>query len=343
MDKNFIKLLKEIIETPSISGYSKEITDFLVKKLEKIDNLELSELKRGGILVKIRGKNPTGKAILLSAHCDTLGAMVKDIFSDGTVKFTNIGGFSPLTVLGNYCTIITTKDKRYSGTVIFKESSVHAVGRDFEKGEFDEESIIIRLDEKVAKKEDVENLGISVGNFISWDTSFEYTKSGFIKSRHLDDKLGVAILLRFLEEKEIYSEDIYLLFSVLEEVGFGANIRFSDEIEYAIVVDNGVMGKTQQTKEDSVTICAKDAASPFNYELRLIAEEIAKEEKIPYVIDIYPHYGSDLAAALRAGNDFKALLISPGVHSSHSWERTHVDSVKATYNLLKSLVKKLAK
>ncbi|MBN2695613.1 M42 family metallopeptidase [bacterium] len=340
MDKNFIKLLKEIIETPSISGYSAEITDYLRKKLTKINGLEISEFKRGGVLVKIVGKSSSKKGILLSAHCDTLGAMVKDIFPDGTIKFTNVGGFSPLTVLGNYCTIIS-RDKRYTGTVIFKESSVHAVGRDFEKGEFDEDSIIIRLDEVVSKKEDIQKLGISVGDYISWDTSFEHTKSGFIKSRHLDDKLGVAILLRFLEEKKQFNNDIYILFSVLEEVGFGANMRLPETIEYAIVVDNGVMGKGQQTKEDSVTICAKDAASPFNYELRLIAEDVAKKNKIPYVVDIYPHYGSDLAAALRAGNDFKALLISPGVHASHSWERTHINSIKATYNLLNSLVEKL--
>jgi putative aminopeptidase FrvX len=314
----------------------------LISEIESIDykkTLFIKEYNRGGVLLKLSGASKSG--VLFASHMDTLGAMVKNIRDDGRIIFTPVGGYSLLTVLGNYCTI-HSDGKNFSGTVLFDNGSVHANGHKFEKEEFDHKNIIIRLDEYVRSKEDVEKLGLSVGDYISWNPNFVKTDNGFIKSRHLDDKLGVAILIALIKDIIIndikLERDIYFFFSVWEEVGFGANFDFPKEIEEVIIVDNGVLGKEQESDEYSVTICAKDSTGPFHPELKKKLVDIAKSNDIKFKIDTYPHYGSDAATMLRAGNDFKTILVSPGVDTSHSYERTTVTSILHTYNLIRNYI-----
>jgi len=338
-----LKTLETLVNIPSVSGDYHAIQNFLLTEIDKIDEqktLFIKRYNRGGILLKISGKSKNG--VLLASHLDTLGAMVKNIRDDGKILFSPIGGYSLLTVLGNYCTI-HSDDKKFTGTVLFDNGSVHANGREFEKGKFNHKDILIRLDEYVKNKEDVKKLGIETGDYISWAPSFIKTDSGFIKSRHLDDKLGVAILLGLIKEllinNKIPNRDIYFFFSVWEEVGFGANFEFPKEIEEVIIVDNGVLGPEQESDEYSVTICAKDSTGPFHPEMKDKLVNIAKINDIKFKIDIYPHYGSDAATMLRAGNDFKTILVSPGVDSSHSYERTTVSSILNTFNLISNYIK----
>jgi len=341
-----VKTLEKLVNIPSVSGYYFEIVKFIESEIKSFENksIEIKNLKRGGIFLTLKGSNSESGTVL-SAHADTLGAMVKEILPNGYIKFVPIGGYSLLTILGNYCTIHTS-DKKYKGTIVPKKASVHAFSHDMEKDTIDTNNIIIRLDEIVKTKEDVVNLGINVGDFITFDPNFK-VENTFIKSRHLDDKLGVAILLGALknisENKLKFTKDLYFLFSVFEEVGFGANITFPSNIDEAIVVDNGVMGDGQTTTEYTVTICAKDSASHFSYEMKEKLVKICKENGINYVIDVYPHYGSDLAQALRAGNDFKSILVSFGVDASHCYERTNIKSIEETYKLVISYLNTLVR
>lgn len=196
----------------------------------------------------------------------------------------------------------------------------------------------IRLDVKVNSAEDVRSLGIDVGDFISFDPRTIVTETGFIKSRFLDDKVSAAILLdllrKYKDENITLPYTTHFMFSVFEEVGHGANSSLPKEAVEYLAVDMGAMGDDQQTDEYTVSICVKDASGPYNYEFRQHLTNLAREKQIPFKLDIYPYYGSDASAAMRAGAEVKHALLGAGIESSHSYERTHIDSVEATQNLV---------
>ena len=196
----------------------------------------------------------------------------------------------------------------------------------------------IRLDAKVNSAEDVRSLGIDVGDFISFDPRTIVTETGFIKSRFLDDKVSAAILLdllrKYKDENITLPYTTHFMFSVFEEVGHGANSSLPKEAVEYLAVDMGAMGDDQQTDEYTVSICVKDASGPYNYEFRQHLTNLAREKQIPFKLDIYPYYGSDASAAMRAGAEVKHALLGAGIESSHSYERTHIDSVEATQNLV---------
>jgi putative aminopeptidase FrvX len=224
------------------------------------------------------------------------------------------------------------------------QTSVH-VYRDASTAERNQTNMEIRLDEKVTTADEVSTLGIEVGDFISFDPRTIVTETGFIKSRHLDDKVSAAILIHLLK---VYKEDGIVLpytthfyFSNNEEIGYGANSSLPDRVVEYLAVDMGAMGDDQQTDEYTVSICVKDASGPYHYELRQHLVSLAEREGIPYKLDIYPYYGSDASAAMRAGADVKHALLGAGIESSHSYERTHLDSVDATERMVDAYLKSL--
>lgn len=332
-----ISTLKTLVEIPSPSGFTKEVMAFVEKEVEQMGYVSYYT-NRGGLIIEVKGYSD--KTIGLSAHVDTLGAMVRSINSNGTINFTEVGGYTLQSVEGCYCKIHTREGKVYTGTILCKSSSVH-VYEDARTLERSEKNMMIRLDEEVSSKEDVENLGIMAGDYISLDPRFEYTESGFIKSRHLDDKASVAVLLGLLkemgEENIIPENNLKILISNYEEVGFGASY-LPEDVEEMLAIDMGAMGDDLNGSEVKVSICAKDSSGPYDYEMtnRLIA--LAKENEIPYVVDVFPHYGSDVSAALRGGNNIRGALIGQGVNASHGMERTHEKGLMATLELVKAYV-----
>jgi putative aminopeptidase FrvX len=194
----------------------------------------------------------------------------------------------------------------------------------------------IRVDEVVKSKEDTQNLGIEVGNFIFIDTKTVITESGFVKSRFLDDKINVASIfgmIKYLKENKITPKyTLKFIISTYEEVGHGAS--YIPEMDEMIAVDMGCIGDDLTCTEYDVSICAKDSSGPYDYNLTNRLVEIAKKEKLNHAVDIYPYYGSDVSASLRGGNDIRGALCGPGVHASHGMERTHIDGIEATIKLL---------
>jgi putative aminopeptidase FrvX len=332
-----IKTIESLVNIPSPSGYTKEIMEFVRKEAEGY-GYPCEFNQKGGLIISVPGKGD--ETLGLSAHVDTLGAMVRSIDSEGTLKFTLIGGYTMHSVEGAYCQVHTRDGRTYTGTILIKSSSVHSYD-DAKTIERTDRNMLIRLDEIVKCKEDVLALGIDSGDYISFDAKFQYTDTGFVKSRHLDDKASVAVLLGMLkemfEQKLIPNKKLMILISNFEEVGFGAS-HLPQEINEFLAVDMGAVGDDLNGSEYTVTICAKDSSGPYDYEMtnRLIA--LAKENEIDYVIDIFPHYGSDVSSALRAGNDIRGALIGQGVHASHGMERTHKLGLENTLKLLKAYI-----
>lgn len=330
-----IQLLKELVSIPSPSGNTSAVISFVENFLKEYQ-VETKRNRKGGLIATLPGKTED-RHRMLTAHVDTLGAMVKEIKPSGRLKLDLIGGFKYNSIEGEYCEIETSSGTKFTGTILMHQTSVH-VYKDAEKAARNQENMEIRLDEKVHNAEDVRTLGIEVGDFVSFDPRVQITPSGFIKSRHLDDKASVAILLQLI--KHIKSENLVLpykthfLISNNEEIGYGGNSNITPETVEYMAVDMGAIGDGQSTDEYTVSICVKDASGPYHYGLRKKLTQMAANNEIDYRLDIYPYYGSDASAAIRSGHDIIHGLIGPGIDSSHAFERTHKDSIENTSKLL---------
>lgn len=325
---------KEILEFNSPTGFCFEIMD----KIEEIVGefgYKFERNNKGGGIITIEGSSDE-KVIGLSAHVDTLGAMVRSITSSGTLRFTLIGGPIVPTLDGEYCKIRTRDGKIYDGTFLSTSPAAH-VYEDSKTKKRDANNMEIRIDEVVKNKSDVEELGIAPGDFVFIDPKTTITQSGFIKSRFIDDKGSVAALMALLEmlhrENIIPKFKTKILISNYEEVGHGTSYIPSDITEM-IAVDMGCIGEDLSCTEYDVSICAKDSGGPYDYNMVTDLVNLAKSNNISYAIDIYPMYGSDVGAALKAGNNIRGALIGPGVHASHGMERTHYNALENTIKLL---------
>ncbi|RAP78328.1 M42 family metallopeptidase [Paenibacillus montanisoli] len=341
LDRDYIhRLLELLLTTPSPSGFCMAIMRIIQEEAAKL-GYALEITPKGNGIITIPGiDHRDDEVIALTAHVDTLGAMVRSIKSSGTLRFTPVGGYSMHTVESEYCRIHTRDGRAYEGTVLTTKPSVH-VFSDVRELKRDEANMEIRIDEPVTSKEDVLKLGIAPGDFVSWDARPRFFSNGYIKSRHLDDKASVAAIFGILEwlkrEGKAPLRTVKAIISTYEEVGHGSS-HIPADITEMIAVDMGAIGDDLSATERDVSICAKDSTGPYDYGMTTKLIDLAKRENIPYAIDIYPHYGSDASAALRGGSNIKAALIGPGVHASHSMERTHSEAILGTAALLLAYV-----
>ncbi|MCY6957023.1 M42 family metallopeptidase [Clostridium brassicae] len=328
--------ISNLLSIASPSGFTDKIMSHIKQELDTL-NIPYTLTNKGVIIVTFKGENDNIERTF-SAHIDTLGAMVKEIKSNGALSLDFIGGFMGNSVEGENCIVSTMDDINYTGTIQTIKPSVHINGDEARDLKRIPENMEVILDEKVFTKEDVEDLGINVGDFVSFDPRTIFTEKEFIKSRHLDDKASAAILLYAIEYihtnkiKLPYTTNFFI--SNYEEVGHGASSSIPKNTTEFISVDMGAPGPGQNSSEYSVCICAKDSSGPYDYNLRKKFVNLCKSKNIDYKIDTYPHYGSDASAALRAGWDIKTALIGPGVFASHAYERTYMDSMVATLDLV---------
>lgn len=334
-----LNTLKEILSVDSPSGY----TDNVIQKLKELANetgnkLDISNCGMG--IISVNGIS-NEKTIGIATHIDTLGLMVKSITDNGRLKISRIGGPIYPTLDSELCKIYTRDGKVYEGTIFSTSPSAH-VYKDVNTVEKNDETLEVVLDEIVKNKQDVINLGINNGDFIAIDPKTVITKNDFIKSRFLDDKLSVAIVLgvlKYFKDNNIIPKyNIKFLFSVYEEVGHGTSYIPTD-ISELISVDMGCIGKDLSCTEMDVSICAKDASGPYDYNITNEFINIAKLNNLKYAVDVYTFYSSDVSVALKSGNDIKGALIGPGVFASHGYERSHYSAVENTMKLLVEYLK----
>ena len=296
-----IDYLKKLTGIPSPTGFTREVADYLVEELERLGYSPI-RTNKGGVNVIVKGKDDN-KHRVVTAHVDTLGAMVRAVKADGRLKMAKIGGYPWNMIEGENCLVhVASTGKTVSGTILIHQTSTH-VYKDAGTAERTEDNMEVRLDAKVRNEKETRDLGIDVGDFISFDPRTIITETGFIKSRFLDDKVSAAILLdllrKYKEENIALPQTTHFMFSVFEEVGHGANSNLPKEAVEYLAVDMGAMGDDQQTDEYTVSICVKDASGPYNYEFRNHLVKLAKDNDIQYKLDIYPYYGSETRTTRR--------------------------------------------
>jgi putative aminopeptidase FrvX len=334
--KYMINFLTGLLNTPSPTGFTEAAINFTEKALSSFAGLQFSRTRKGALVVKWEGqKNDHPRA--LTAHVDTLGAMVKEIKSNGRLKLTKLGGYAWNTVEGEGCTIFTLDGKELRGSLLINKASTHVHGSATGDTKRDDAAMEVRLDVKSNSAEDTAAFGIHVGDFVAFDPRVEVT-NGFIRSRHLDDKACVANIVTavkaFSDAKLKPLQTTYLLISNYEEVGHGASAGIPAEVEELVAVDMAAVGEGQTSDEFFASICVKDSGGPYHHGLSTHLRKLADQYEIPYKVDIYPYYGSDGEAFWRAGGNVRVALIGPGVDASHNYERTHTDALIATTDWL---------
>ncbi|MDO4554987.1 MAG: M42 family metallopeptidase [Lachnospiraceae bacterium] len=336
--KYILEQVEELLKIDSPSGFTGKVSDYLMKELQSMGyHPELTV--KGGVIVSLGGKE---NALLFAAHVDTLGAVTAEIKENGRLRISPVGGLNANNVEAENCRIYTKEDQCYEGTCQLENAAIH-VNTKYDEIRRSFDTVEIVLDEPVKTKEDVRALGIENGDYVCFDPKTRITPSGYIKSRFLDDKLSAAILLGFAkyvkEENIELSRKIYLYNTVYEEVGHGASSSIPPDVKETISVDMGCVGTGLACTEREVSICAKDSGGPYDSEIVRRLVKTAKKADISYAVDVYPAYGSDVEASLRAGYDMRHGLIGPGVYASHGYERSHVDGVKNTFRLITEYIK----
>lgn len=331
---DFFTYAKLILGTDSPTGYTEKVVEILGQVAMGL-GYGFEKTRKGCGMIFVPGRD-NRKKVAVSAHVDTLGAMVRSITSDGMLKFTPVGGPILPTLDGEYCKIQTRDGAFYTGTILSLSPAVH-VFPDAATRPRDDVNMAVRIDAEVKSKEDVQDLGIRPGDYIFFDPKTTVTDTGFLKSRFIDDKGSAACLLTVL--KIMHDQgwrpefDTVFFFSVFEETGHGA-AYLPEGLSELLAVDMGCIGDDLSCTEYDVSICAKDSHGPYDYEMTNRLIRLAEEASLNFAVDIYPRYGSDVGAAWSAGNDIKGALIGPGVHASHGMERTHYKGAENTMRLI---------
>ncbi|BCN30004.1 M42 family metallopeptidase [Anaeromicropila herbilytica] len=328
-----LQQLENLLSIDSPTGYHYNIQNYLVNELTQM-GYQPETLRKGGVKVNLGGER---HPIMMLSHTDTLGCVVKYIKGNGRLAISNMT-LNPNNIETETVKVITRNHGSYEGTIQLSNASVHVNKEVNTARDFDNLEIV--LDEDVKSVDDVKALGINPGDFIAVNPRYTVTSKEYIKSRFLDDKASAAVLITFakmLKEESIsLSRNVWLNFTSFEEIGHGGATGIPVEMEDLLSVDMGCVGENITCTEKMVSICAKDSGGPYHYEFTNELIEAAKRDGVDYAIDVYNFYGSDVECSLRAGYDVRYALIGPGVYASHGYERTHVDGMLHTLDLIKS-------
>ncbi len=335
-DMDYVRrTLTELLRIPSPSGFTDEVVRYTCDQLDKL-GIAHTITRRGAIRADLDGRiySPDRSIVV---HLDTLGAMVKELKDNGRLKIVPIGTWSSRFAEGARATVYSDK-AQFVGTILPIKASGHTYDDEVDTLPVSWDTVEMRIDNPVYSVGDLEALGINVGDFIALDTETHMPDTGFICSRYLDDKAGVAVLLavaKEVKEREIeLPMDCHLLFTISEEVGSGASDVLHREVAEMVTIDAGPSAPGQNTDEFGVTVCLKDSSGPFDYHLTHKLLDICEEHDIRHKRDVFKYYRCDSASAIEAGNDIRTALVCFGTDATHGYERCHEKSLIALGELL---------
>jgi len=328
-------ILKGLLEIPSPVTFTDNIVRFICTWLDEI-GADYEITRRGAIRVNIEGKQRSPDRAIV-AHVDTLGAQVKFLKDNGRLELVPIGHWSSRFAEGARVTILTDTGP-IRGTILPLKASGHTYNTEVDTQPTDWQHVELRVDMTVHNRADLESVGINVGDIVAVDPQPEFMPNGFIVSRHLDDKAGVAAMMAALQailrDKPNLPVDCHFLFTISEEVGVGASAVLHGDVAEMVAIDNGTQAPGQNSSEFGVTVAMGDQTGPFDYHLTHLLLGLCKDHDIRHQRDVFRYYRADAASALEAGNDIRTALLTFGVDASHGYERTHVDSLLQLAKLL---------
>jgi putative aminopeptidase FrvX len=334
--ENMVRFLSGLLNTPSPTGDTDRAMAFIKDAFAELP-VTLQSTPKGSLVGTWEGDQADAPRAL-TAHVDTLGAMVLEIKRNGRLRITQLGGWSWSSVEGEGVTIFASGGQTFRGSILPTSASIHAHTLKERNAVRDNKNMEVRIDARTNSRQETTSLGIRVGDVIAIDPRVEMSDVGYIRSRHLDDKASVAAVygtICALAEAGLRPQQRTTIhFSNYEEVGHGGAAGFPDDLSDLLAIDMAVVAPGQESSEHAVTICAKDSGGPYHLGLRRELEVLAEANGLRYCTDIYPFYRSDGSAYWRAGGDVRVGLIGPGVDASHHYERTHRDALQNTASLI---------
>lgn len=335
----FYETLKAVLEIDSPSGMTEAMMSFIEQKIAEM-GYSVQHTNKGSIYAEITGNTDKNKLLIVS-HCDTIGAIVSQILDDGRLKIVKVGGLNCGGFEGNDAHVYTRNHGKLTGTFMPIKDSAHVDSSNCYQLDRIDENMVVRLDLPVYNKQQAIDAGVNVGDMIAFPANLRILDNGIIKSHYIDDKACVAVQLALMkaysEQSELPKRSVCFYFSDNEEVGHGL-YAYPDDVNEVIALDIGPMGTEQNNDEELLTIIAKDAKVVYDYHFRRKLEHLAEENGIAFCNAVYNRYGSDASAALIAGADFKCVCLGPSTYATHHYERTHYNSLKAMYDLLKAYI-----
>ena len=329
-----VDFLVKLLNIHSPTGFAEPAIAFVEKELLQFSQLQLTRTRKGALVAKWEVESDEAP-VALTAHVDTLGAVVKEIKSNGRLKLSRIGGIQWPTVETEGVWVFTSNGEKIRGSVLIDTASGHVHGAAGSETPRNDEHMEVRLDARTLSEKETRELGINIGDCVAFDPRVEVT-NGFVRSRFLDDKACVANIVAAIKSLTDASQSpartVYFLISNYEEVGHGAATGIPSDVAELVTVDMAVVGKGQESDEFHVTLCIKDGGGPYHFSLNNKLRALAEKHGIPYKTDVYVFYGSDGEAFWRAGGDVELALIGPGIDASHNYERAHMDGLVATTN-----------
>ncbi|MBO0333886.1 osmoprotectant NAGGN system M42 family peptidase [Sneathiella sp. CAU 1612] len=330
-----IKTLQDLLAIPSPTGMTDDIVGYVCGELTEL-GIPFELTRRGAIRADLKGARSSPDRAIVS-HLDTLGAMVKGYYDNGRLQVVPIGSWSARFAEGARVSVYAD-DRQFRGSILPLKASGHTYNDEIDTQPIAWTNLELRLDEKISSEAEARAAGLNVGDIIAIDPSPEFTEKGFICSRHLDDKAGVAAVLAaastIVENRIQLPIDCHLLFTISEEVGVGASHVLHGDVAELVSIDNGTIAPQQYTSEYGVTVAMQDSSGPFDRQLTQSLIQLCEQNEITYSRDVFRFYRSDAAAAVEAGNDIRTALLCFALDSSHGYERTHIDSLTALANLL---------
>lgn len=327
--------LARLLQIPSPTGYTDTIVRECCLELEQLG--VPFELTRRGAIRAVRRGQQAQPARAIIAHLDTLGAQVKLLKANGRLELVPIGTWSARFAEGARATIFSEQGS-YRGTILPLLASGHTFDGEVDRQPIGWQHLELRVDARSSDRNDLHRLGIDVGDIVAIDPQPEFLDNGFIVSRHLDDKAGVAVMLAAIEamarEGATPTVDTYWLFTISEETGVGASSILAPDMASMVTIDNGTTAPGQNSSEFGVTIAMADQTGPFDYHLTRKLVQLCRDNDIRYQKDIFRYYRSDSASAVEAGADVRTALITFGVDASHGYERIHMHSLRSLAELV---------
>lgn len=328
-------VLYRLLMTPSPAGCTEDVVRLCCAELERL-GIRYELTRRGAIRADLKGVRSSPDRALV-AHVDTLGAQVKMLKDNGRMEVVPIGHWSSRFAEGARCTVLTDRGP-WRGTILPLKASGHTYNKEVDSQPVTWQQVELRVDAPCTNRRELETQGFNIGDFVSIDPQPEFLENGFIVSRHLDDKAGVAVMLgaakAVLDAKAALPVDCHLLFTISEEVGSGASSVLHQDVAEMVTIDNGTVAPGQNSREYGVTIAMADSTGPFDMALTRSLLALCEAQNIPHQRDVFRYYRCDSASAIEAGNDIRTALVCFGIDASHGYERTHVNALESLVRLL---------
>ena len=325
---------QRLLAADSTTGQYEEVQSVVCTILDELD-YPYQTIRKGGVIADMGGE---GDALVVTAHLDDIGLMVRHVNADGTLNVCPVGGLYPFYCVTENVRIHTRDGMVHTGTVCRTPNSIHVTEEELRSVLPDFRSnVCVVLDENVSSADDVRALGIDTGDLVALEPRYTLA-NGYVKSRFVDDKACAAVLLsamRDIRETGMrLGRKVYAYFAMYEEIGHGTTWLPADACDM-LAIDIAPTGPDQNSDERKVSIFAKDSRFPYHWGMTNELRETAIGAGVDFVMDVFtPHYGTDCDPSLLAGYDIRHAAIGPGTANSHGYERTHVDGLRNTYDLL---------